>query len=130
MIDKFPGRRLTAAEANQYNLTLTSLLTANDELKRHELRGRYRSSADRGDNPNYKGLLDRNRVDRDEAYEVQHFIKHFCQTLGISARIEGLEVERLLLLAPSNMVMRDQLQNWVWTQLISPARRGLLSLIR
>lgn len=115
---RYPGRQLTAAEARQHGLTRNTLLIARSELQRHELRGQYRWSADRGDNPNYRGLLDRIKVDRNEGYEVLHFVNQFCFVLGISARADGLKIERLLHSAPSNMVMRDDLQNWVWTRLV------------
>lgn len=122
----FPNRALTATECAMYKLTPTTLMGSVVELRHTDLHYRYTWRVDRGDNPDQRGLLDRVRVDRDEGYEVLHFINHFCRKLRISVSRHGSLIEELLKTAPSNMVMRDQLQNWVWTQVTLRARGGLL----
>jgi hypothetical protein len=42
-------------------------------ITKSDLVYKYTWSADQGDNPHYTGLLDRNKVDRDEGHEVVHF---------------------------------------------------------
>lgn len=125
----FPNRALTATECATYKLTPATLMGTAIRLRPADLlyRPQYRWKADPGDNPHYRGLLDRIKVDRDEGYEVLYFITDFCRTLRISAACHAHEIERLLQRAPGSMVMRKQLEDWVWTRLTSRLRGGLLN---
>lgn len=125
----YPNRPLTAHEyaalrltpaATAFNLTAHQLANA--------LRREYTTRADAGDDPNYRGRMDRDKVDRDEGYEVEHFVNNFCNTLRISTQAHGIQVAELLHEAPSHLVSRARLQDWVWEALSMRATPGLFGI--
>ena len=60
-------------------------------ISQNDLQYRYTWSADKGDNPNYVGKLDRDKVDRDEGYEVLYFLNSIC-----TSKDQALHAERLI----------------------------------
>ena len=54
----FPHRPLTAIECAKYRLTPTTPMGSAMKMQPSDLQQRYRWSADKGDNPKYRGLLD------------------------------------------------------------------------
>jgi hypothetical protein len=70
---------------------------------------KYTWSADQGDNPNYTGKLDRDKVDRDEGYEVLHFLNSICKTLD-----QALQAERLIKTKlPGTIQKRTEIHQWL-----------------
>ena len=60
-------------------------------INRSDLKYQYRWTADKGDNARYTGKLDRDKVDRDEGYEVLHFINSVYKD-----KDQALKAERLI----------------------------------
>lgn len=57
----------------------------------------YSLTVDGGDNPKYKGVLDRIKVDKTEEYEVLYFCNRFLKMYDVPKTIESFQkVERLL----------------------------------
>lgn len=78
-------------------------------ITRGDLVYKYTWSADQGDNPNYRGKLDRDKVDRDEGYEVLHFLNSICTT-----KPQALHAERLIkTLLPGTVQKRTEIRQWI-----------------
>lgn len=78
----------------------------------------YTWKRDKGDGP-YNGKLDRDKLDRDEGYEVLDFANSYLEKNVFFAQIDDLhKVERLIRnFLPSNIVMKDEIidflkKNW------------------
>lgn len=78
-------------------------------ISRSDLKYRYTWSVDQGDNPKYTGALDRKKVDRDEGYEVLHFLNAICET-----KEQALHAERLIkTLLPGTVQTRGEIFTWL-----------------
>jgi len=78
-------------------------------ITKSDLVYKYTWSADQGDNPHYTGLLDRDKVDRDEGYEVVHFLNSIC-----TSRDQALHAERLIkTLLPGTVQKRADIHQWL-----------------
>ncbi|MFJ4117001.1 hypothetical protein ACIPV9_11385 [Pseudomonas psychrophila] len=74
-----------------------------------ELAYKYTWSADQGDNPKYTGKLDRDKIDRDEGYEVLHFLNSIC-----TSKSQALHAERLIkTLLPGSVQKRTEIHQWL-----------------
>ncbi|MNF93271.1 hypothetical protein D3C85_738210 [compost metagenome] len=57
----------------------------------------YSKTVDGGDNPKYRGVLDREKVDKTEEYEVVYFCNQFLSKYKVPQTKESFQkVERLL----------------------------------
>ncbi|WP_298157479.1 hypothetical protein [Flavobacterium sp.] len=56
----------------------------------------YSPTVDGGDNPKYRGVLDRNKVDKTEEYEVVYFCNKFLEKHSFKEKATYQKVERLL----------------------------------
>ncbi len=79
----------------------------------------YENSTTSGDDPNYTAILDRERVNKKELYEVVYFCNAFLKGYKVPKTKESFQkVEKIIRLPnASNIVMRDELnkfvaQNW------------------
>ncbi|WP_223555302.1 hypothetical protein [Pseudomonas sp. BF-R-01] len=78
-------------------------------ITKSDLAYKYTWSADQGDNPNYIGKLDRDKVDRDEGYEVLRFLNSICTT-----KPQALQAERLIkTLLPGTVQKRTDIHQWL-----------------
>jgi len=70
----------------------------------------YIWSRDNGDS-SYTGILDREKVDKDEGYEVIYFIEDFLDKYDLPPSQHNVELIEKLLHSPllSNVQMRDEL---------------------
>ncbi|MFA0999202.1 MULTISPECIES: hypothetical protein [Pseudomonas syringae group] len=69
----------------------------------------YTWSADQGDNPEYVGKLDRDKIDRDQGYEVLRFLNSIC-----TAKDQALHAERLIkTLLPGTIQKRTEIHQWL-----------------
>jgi len=70
---------------------------------------KYTWSADQGDNPNYTGKLDQDKVDRDEGYEVLRFLNRMC-----TDKAQALHAERLIKTKlPGTVQKRAEIHQWL-----------------
>lgn len=102
-----------------------TLLSRGARMTASQLQFRYTKHAQPGDDPNYRGIQDRNKVDRDVQYEAITFINGWCDAVGCDPSVDGRRIERALQQAPSGLVDRADLQWWVWDHLL-PSSGGLL----
>ncbi len=56
----------------------------------------YSKKVDGGDNPKYKGILDREKVDKTEEYEVVYFCNKFLDKHSFKNKETFQKIERLL----------------------------------
>ncbi|BAW24282.1 MULTISPECIES: hypothetical protein [Pseudomonas] len=78
-------------------------------ITRGDLKYQYRWSADKGDNPQYVGKLDRDKVDRDEGYEVLYFLNSVCKE-----KDQALKAERLIKMKlPGSVQGRAEILKWL-----------------
>lgn len=75
----------------------------------------YVNTTTKGDNPNYIGIRDKERVSKTELYEVVWFCDAFVKNYSVPKTKQSFQkVERLLRLPQaSNIVMRTQLNAFV-----------------
>lgn len=75
----------------------------------------YVNTTTNGDNPNYTAIRDRERVNKKERYEVVYFCDAFVKNYQVpKTKASFQKVERIIRLSQaSNIVMRDQLNNFV-----------------
>ena len=75
----------------------------------------YVNTTTNGDNPNYTAIRDRERVNKKERYEVVYFCDAFVKNYKVpKTKASFQKVERIIRLSQaSNIVMRDQLNNFV-----------------
>lgn len=78
-------------------------------INRSDLVHQYTWSADKGDNPNYRGLLDQDKVDRDEGYEVLRFLNSICTSKDQALHAERLIKTRL----PGTVQKRTEIHQWL-----------------
>lgn len=79
----------------------------------------YKNTTTNGDNPNYIGIKDQQKVNKQERYEVVYFCNSFVKDYNVpKTKASFQKVEKLIRLPQaSNIVMRDELnkfvaQNW------------------
>lgn len=78
-------------------------------IAKGDLQYRYTWTTDSGDNPGYTGKLDRDKVDRDEGYEVLHFLNSICDS-----KDQALHAERLIKTKlPGSVQRRDDILRWL-----------------
>ncbi|WP_046068853.1 hypothetical protein [Pseudomonas synxantha] len=78
-------------------------------ITKSDLVYKYTWSADQGDNPNYIGKLDRDKVDRDEGYEVLRFLNSSC-----TSKAQALHAERLIKTKlPGTVQKRTEILQWI-----------------
>ncbi|CAA0260471.1 hypothetical protein [Tenacibaculum maritimum] len=83
-------------------------------IERKELEYKYSDVATNGDDPKETGKRDRDRLNRQESYEVVDFINSFCKKHGLTTKEEALEVEELLQgEVPSDLVKKEGITNWL-----------------
>jgi len=75
----------------------------------------YVNTTTKGDNPDYKGIKDRERVSKKELYEVIWFCDAFVKNNKVPKSKKSFQkVEELLKLKEAeNIVMRDKLNEFV-----------------
>ncbi|CAA0147988.1 conserved hypothetical protein [Tenacibaculum maritimum] len=81
-------------------------------IERKDLKYEYSDVAANGDDPKETGKRDRDRLNRQESYEVVDFINSFCKKYGLTTKEEALEVERLLQ-EESDLVKKEVITNWL-----------------
>lgn len=83
-------------------------------INKSDLQYKYTWTTDKGDNPKYVGKLDRDKVDRDEGYEVLDFLNAVC-----NEKNQALQAERLIKTKlPGTIQKRDEIVKWLndnWT---------------
>jgi len=83
-------------------------------INKSDLQYKYTWTTDKGDNPKYVGKLDRDKVDRDEGYEVLDFLNAVC-----NEKTQALKAERLIKTKlPGTIQKRDEIVKWLndnWT---------------
>lgn len=78
-------------------------------ITKSDLAYKYTWKADEGDNPNYRGKLDRDKVDRDEGYEVLYFLNSICESKEQALHAEKLIKTKL----PGTVQNRDAVLKWL-----------------
>ena len=79
------------------------------KVDRNLLQYEYRWNRDNGDGK-YIGALDRNKVDKDEGYEVVEFIENFMAKHGLRSGAQQQLVEKILKSeALTHIVSREEL---------------------
>ena len=75
----------------------------------------YSKTVDGGDNPKYIGVLDREKVDKTEEYEVVYFCNQFLAKYNVDQTLGGFQkVERLLHSKElKSVVLRNDLILWI-----------------
>ncbi len=74
----------------------------------------YEDSTTPGDDPDYIGIRDRERVNKKEKYEVVDFCNAFLQDRKLKNKASFQHVEKLIRLPEaSGIVMRDKLNEFV-----------------
>lgn len=76
----------------------------------------YVNTVTKGDDPGYTGIRDREKVSKKELYEVVWFCDAFVKNHNVpKTKASFQKAERLLRLpAASRIVMRDELNEFVW----------------
>lgn len=82
------------------------------KVKKSELQEKYNYiwDRDKGDGE-YTGILDIERIDKNEGYEVAYFIQTFLNTFNLNGTLENIRAIEDELHRPkySDVVMRDEL---------------------
>ena len=75
----------------------------------------YTWKVDNGDNPNYRGRLDRMKLDRQEGYEVLCFANAYAEKyLFFPDKNDLHKIEDMLLYkVPTSMVMKDEIAEYI-----------------
>ncbi|CAA0188256.1 hypothetical protein [Tenacibaculum maritimum] len=83
-------------------------------IERKELEYKYSDVAANGDDPKETGKRDRDRLNRQESYEVVDFINSFCKKHDLTTKKKALEIEELLQEeVPSDLVKKEDITNWL-----------------
>lgn len=78
-------------------------------IARSDLQYRYTWSADKGDNPRLTGSPDRELLDRNEGYEVLHYLNSISQRKETALKAERLIQQHL----PGNIRSRANITEWL-----------------
>lgn len=74
----------------------------------------YEWEATNGDNPNYTGKNDRNKLNRDEGYEILHFVQAYCKSHSLKKIEDGQKVEWMIQeKVPSDIQNRKEIELWI-----------------
>lgn len=74
----------------------------------------YVDSTTKGDDPDYIGIRDREKVNKKEQYEVVDFCNAFLEKHKLTNKASFRKVEKIIRLpAASGIVMRDKLNEFV-----------------
>jgi len=78
-------------------------------FNKSHLQYQYKWTTDHGDDPNYRSILDRNKIDRDEGYEVLYFIQDYIEKKNLTIK-DGQKIERILRInIPSHITLRSEI---------------------
>lgn len=85
-------------------------------FSKSDLKGTYSGTASKGDNPKLTGSPDNDLLNRNEAYEVVHFIQKFAADANWKPEavpISGHKVERMIHKCPSNLRSHANIKKWI-----------------
>ena len=78
-----------------------------------ELEGKYRWTAIKHSDPRVSGEPDRTAFTRDEGFEVLYFVNKVADILGLTKKADGLKIEEMLKVAPSDLLSQVEVKEWV-----------------
>lgn len=82
-------------------------------LNKADLLRTYSWTAISGDDPRVSGPPDSTLLNRHEGYEVLYFINTMASVHGLTAKADGLKIERMLGAVPSNLRSRENVKIWI-----------------
>jgi hypothetical protein len=82
-------------------------------LNKADLLRTYSWTAMSGDDPRVSGLPDSTLLNRHEGYEVLYFINTMASVHGLTAKADGLKIERMLAAVPPNLRSRENVKIWI-----------------
>lgn len=112
--DAFTENR-NAPKQKPFSFTKTKKLNSMAEFTEDDLVfDDYETKTTSGDDPGYIGKKDRDRVNKNESYEVKDFCNAFLKKHNFKQKHSFQKVERLIRLPDaSDIVMRDDLMKFV-----------------